>query len=275
VLAAVVLATNLTLSLAHLHGAAPWLVGSALLLAVAAPWRVVLGSVALSLLIHAAVLWARPVIESSTWMIAALGGIAVATGLHVVWLIRTHVLARLARAERLSGRDEVTELFNQTSLDHEMAIAVDASRRWQAATGLALIDIDHLGVVNTAQGRDKGDQALRAVARELQSSARRSDRVFRTGGDGFAVLLNGATRDSILAACERLRTRVELHTPMSISIGAAVLGFGERPDEWFARALDALSAAKTKGRNRTELRDTGFANVTRVTAATRRELRGE
>ena len=52
-----------------------------------------------------------------------------------------------------------------------------------------MIDIDHFKGINDQFGHQVGDMVLRTVAQRLEKCVRKSDRVFRYGGEEFAVLM--------------------------------------------------------------------------------------
>ncbi len=61
-------------------------------------------------------------------------------------------------------------------VEHELRVA----RRIQRADALLVIDVDDLEWVNEADGRQAGDDTLRAIARLLGETARDSDVIGRT-----------------------------------------------------------------------------------------------
>jgi diguanylate cyclase (GGDEF)-like protein len=65
-----------------------------------------------------------------------------------------------------------------------------ADRHYLPLTNLC-IDIDHFRQVNDAYGHVAGNDVLKSVADLVRLSVRRTDPVFRSGGDEFTVLLPG------------------------------------------------------------------------------------
>jgi diguanylate cyclase (GGDEF)-like protein len=123
---------------------------------------------------------------------------------------------------------------------------------------LALVAIDHFKRINDHHSHAVGDEALKAVARALQASAREADTVARWGGEEFAVLLPDTVLETARAAAERLRQAVEAidcsaFAPglrLAVSIGlASDAGFGHH-ERLLSRADAALYRAKQEGRNR-------------------------
>ena len=95
----------------------------------------------------------------------------------------------------------------------------------------------------------------------VRTCFRKDDLVSRYGGEEFAILLNGVTRDDLRSIGERLRGRVE-GTPanteqgevhVTVSVGAAVARGLDTPESLIERADTALYQAKNDGRNRVEV----------------------
>lgn len=122
-----------------------------------------------------------------------------------------------------------------------------------------MLDIDHFKRVNDDYGHHVGDVVLRQLAKIVQQYCRRSDAVFRYGGEEFCCICPAtAEKDAILLA-ERLLDAVRKESfglsgqqfPVTLSIGVA-----EGPKqmqqvgELLSAADKALYLAKESGRNR-------------------------
>ncbi|MCE1229942.1 MAG: GGDEF domain-containing protein, partial [Firmicutes bacterium] len=124
--------------------------------------------------------------------------------------------------------------------------------------------------INDSWGHEAGDRVLVEFAQLLQRSARKTDRLFRYGGEEFAALVSPATGESLARLGEHLRSETERtlavqDRSVTISIGAALLCEGELPEQWFARADQALYRAKHQGRNQVVL--DARESITRVCPA--------
>ena len=139
---------------------------------------------------------------------------------------------------------------------------------------ITIIDIDDFKPYNDHYGHLQGDDALRKVARALQSGLRRSDRLCRYGGEEFAVLLPQTRLEGAATAADRLRLLVEdlqvehelgTHQVLTVSCGVAEVGrFGPFPEHWseiISQADQALYEAKRRGRNRVSVAAEGQADV--------------
>jgi diguanylate cyclase (GGDEF)-like protein/putative nucleotidyltransferase with HDIG domain len=107
--------------------------------------------------------------------------------------------------ERLAAHDSLTGLLNRRQLHEHLAREIERCRRDGGSFGVVLLDLDGFKLVNDTSGHSEGDEVLRRVAEAMSRSSRRSDVVFRAGGDEFAVLLTGAPeRDEAVASAERV-----------------------------------------------------------------------
>lgn len=99
----------------------------------------------------------------------------------------------------------------------------------------------------------KGDEVLCALARTLESCARKGDLVFRWGGEEFVLLLPRTPLDTALSLAETIRVSVAKVSisglpRFTVSIGVAHHEGNESIDELFKRVDDALYRAKNDGR---------------------------
>ncbi len=93
------------------------------------------------------------------------------------------------RLRELAYHDPLTGLDNRSEIEKNIDSALFAARVNHNGFALIFLDLDHFKEVNDNYGHDAGDALLREVARRLQGSVRRSDKVGRLGGDEFVVML--------------------------------------------------------------------------------------
>jgi diguanylate cyclase (GGDEF)-like protein len=151
-----------------------------------------------------------------------------------------------------ASHDNLTGLLGHRAF-HESLAGGLSERRVEPLT-LAMVDIDDFKRINDTHGHPVGDEALRLVADALRRHVREHDRVFRVGGEEFAVLLPGLAGDDATQAAERLRQAVadvSFRTPLRVSIGLASwpIGAADR-DALIERADAALYDAKRSGKDR-------------------------
>lgn len=167
----------------------------------------------------------------------------------------------LTRAElqRISGTDQLIGLLNRRGFDQAAESALTKARDANLPTTVLMCDIDRFKAINDQFGHDFGDKVLIAVAQVLCSFAeRRQMLVARHGGEEFAVVMTGVSRERAAQYAEDLRQACAAEvvvgegasTNVTISIGLAQ-SHGEMDLGKVMRMADqALYAAKHRGRNR-------------------------
>ena len=158
--------------------------------------------------------------------------------------------------------DSLTGLLNRRMFD-EMAEAWFAQTlRLGVPFSLVLFDIDHFKRLNDSFGHQAGDAVLREIANCVQNVlSRQGDRLFRIGGEEFAVLASAANEGQLRTVMEMIRSTVEqrrLQHPdgpgavVTISLGGLLVrGCCDMTfTDAFRKSDEALYHAKAQGRNR-------------------------
>ena len=130
--------------------------------------------------------------------------------------------------------------------------------RYRDAFSLAVLDIDHFKQINDRFGHAVGDKALQIVTRMMLRNIRRTDYLFRTGGEEFVLLLPKTPLDKAAPVVEKIRASVgganfrykDERVPISLSAGVTEVHGGDDAEGVFERADRALYQAKQQGRDR-------------------------
>jgi two-component system cell cycle response regulator len=158
-----------------------------------------------------------------------------------------------------SRTDALTGVGNRMRLDEEIATLLSRAQRYGHKCSLAICDLDFFKSYNDHFGHVAGDEALRRVAEGMRSNLRSADAVFRYGGEEFVILLVEQPLGDAERAMERMRAQIEGLDipaadggPLTLSVGVAEIDpqNDQTPEQWIARADQALYAAKAGGRNR-------------------------
>lgn len=154
----------------------------------------------------------------------------------------------------LASLDPLTGAANRRMLKVDMEKSIKAVRQGAEPCTLAVLDLDHFKQVNDRHGHQTGDQILMDFARIVQQSMRRTDRLYRYGGEEFVLLLPQTSADNAALALEKLLSSVREalkapDRPVTVSIGAATLHTGEEAADLLNRADMALYQAKGDGRD--------------------------
>jgi diguanylate cyclase (GGDEF)-like protein len=148
--------------------------------------------------------------------------------------------------------DNLTGLLGHRAFHESLTVGLEGDQ-----FSLAMVDIDDFKVINDEFGHPVGDEALRLVAQALARNVREHDRVFRVGGEEFAVMMPGLTGEHAARAADRLREAVAdvpFRIPLSVSVGVAAWpGIAADRDALIEQADAALYDAKRSGKDRIAL----------------------
>lgn len=172
---------------------------------------------------------------------------------------------------RESESDKLTGLNNRRTFDSKFQQLVEQQRRSHEAYGnggdnqsrkvtsedsawLGIIDIDHFKGINDNYGHIYGDEILLLLSRQMQSYFRRSDLLFRFGGEEFVVLLEPADPKGAEVAFNHFREAIQNYSfpqvgQVTVSIGYAPIDRSSLSTAVFGCADKALYFAKANGRN--------------------------
>ncbi len=89
----------------------------------------------------------------------------------------------------LSTHDQATSLCNRAQFENLLY----AKTKEGGEFALCFIDIDGLRSINSLHGNEVGDQVISKFANAMVETFENNERVFRIGGDQFAVLIDQAT----------------------------------------------------------------------------------
>ncbi|BDY13302.1 GGDEF domain-containing protein [Hydrogenimonas cancrithermarum] len=156
--------------------------------------------------------------------------------------------------------DGLTRAFSKRMIAPILGQEVELSRLAGKPLLVAMIDIDDFKRINDTFGHAFGDFVLAKLVRLMQRNMRRSDYLFRYGGEEFLVLMPNTDLEGALRVLEKVRRKVHGHffkqgnreTRFTISIGLF-----EVDPEWI-RSIDGiieeadkrLYEAKRNGKNK-------------------------
>ena len=146
-----------------------------------------------------------------------------------------------------------SRLAYEETLDQELA----RWDRYQEAFSFAILDIDHFKRINDEYGHNAGDKALKIVARMMSDHIRKTDYLFRIGGEEFVLLLPKTSLEHATPLVEKIRTSVgdsKFHfkrtkVKISMSAGLTSVMTDDNAETVYERADNALYDAKDSGRD--------------------------
>ncbi|MBT7783142.1 MAG: sensor domain-containing diguanylate cyclase [Anaerolineae bacterium] len=151
--------------------------------------------------------------------------------------------------------DGLTGLKNIRSLYDDLEQEVVRSKRYEQKFSVLMCDLDNFKRYNDLYGHLTGDDLLRDLAMLMTSVARRSDKIFRYGGEEFTLILPETDWEQALILAERLREAVEEYnfilrnsgesSHITISLGLSVFpDDADTPKTLLEKADKALYKAK-------------------------------
>ena len=163
--------------------------------------------------------------------------------------------------EYLSHHDSLTDLYNRHYLYEVIERELHRANRYKEHLSLVVIDIDDFKEVNSNYGHMAGDAILQTIASCFKDSVRKSDLVFRTGGEEFLILLPKTSGEAALKLAERIRHTITVldnayDIQLTCSFGVAENHHQESFETWWRRADDAMRLAKKQGKDRVEFAKT-------------------
>jgi diguanylate cyclase (GGDEF)-like protein len=189
-----------------------------------------------------------------------------------------HVFRNMYNLLAYSDRDALTGLLNRKALDdtfysavlEEMDAGLDSRSQALAAPvapgqerrhrvppnyWLGTVSVDNFPILSDQHGHLIGEEVLLLVARILNNTFRTYDRIYRFGGDQFAVLMHCPDEALVLAAFERFRVNMEKFNFPQVGRVTACAGFtrvsaDDSPSTALERAERAVDYAQHHGYNK-------------------------
>ncbi len=185
------------------------------------------------------------------------------------------VYANFVRVLNEREVDQLTGIYNRGAFDSQLHATAQSLRNKAPARPdqpqwwLLMLDVDHFKPINDRYGHLIGDEVLHEFAQLMKDSFRGVDRLYRFGGEEFAVLLSPCSARNAMGSAERMRMTVERHNfsqvgHVTVSGGLAPVSY-DHIANIIGRADQAMYQAKRAGRNRTHHYATASATSLRVT----------
>lgn len=164
----------------------------------------------------------------------------------------------LAEYKRLVDTDPLTGVWNRRAFDNRLT---NVGTKNSGLVSLLLLDIDHFKQINDRWGHPFGDVIIRDTAQIVQSKLRNDVFVARTGGEEFAVILDGVEAELSEKLAERLVQSIREASfsnddlrldkgNVTISAGVCTAPPAVSGEDLYSKADQALYQSKRNGRNR-------------------------
>lgn len=174
---------------------------------------------------------------------------------------RSLLLAENAALKDKVLTDDLTQAYNRRYLEMYLDEELERSRRYDHPFSILFIDLNHLKKINDQHGHIAGSQVLQEVASLLKEKLRKSDKIFRFGGDEFVVGLPETDSEQALVVERRLNEALRRHrillrpgveTRITGSLGVATYPLdGATKEQLIRHADEAMYRSKAAMQDRT------------------------
>lgn len=160
---------------------------------------------------------------------------------------RTHELEIAnEKLTKLSHTDPLTELWNRRYFMEQSRQYIDNHLNYC----FALIDVDNFKEINDEDGHLVGDQVLQWLAQIITKKTSHSEKVFRIGGDEFAIIFLTSNIHDAEKLCEDIAREVASDVGVcTLSIGLTQFHDDQNIEDILHRADQAMYKAKDQGRD--------------------------
>ena len=162
--------------------------------------------------------------------------------------------------EEMAMLDPLTRACSRASFYEKAEFEVLRHRRYLHTLSILILDIDQFHLVEERFGHEIGDQTLVRLVGLIREVLRDTDIVCRLERDRFAIIAQETDTHEAYSLAKRLLKAVREEEfyrveALTAGIGLAQLVEGDETSAVIGRALEALSQAKSEGKNRIVVND--------------------
>lgn len=170
------------------------------------------------------------------------------------------VQPRMRTMRELAQTDTLTGVYNRALLNKTLGRLLGGAARRKEELSILMVDLNDFKQVNDQYGHQFGDLVLRKSAMEMVKVLRRSDFIFRYGGDEFMIILPGTSSTGGKLVTRKIQSklgRLKLSVPggryqsVSAAIGVATYPQDAKNDRDLISRADQASYEAKSGRRTT------------------------
>lgn len=158
--------------------------------------------------------------------------------------------------KKLTLIDQLTNAYNRKAFDHTMIEVLSLYKRYKTPFSLIIFDIDDFKKINDSYGHIAGDKVLKKLVKLINKNIRKTDTLYRIGGEEFIIVCKNTSQDDTFKVAEKIRTEIEEslsiienHT-ITASIGITGVLDGDNADSIYSRVDKNLYHSKNTGKNK-------------------------
>lgn len=103
-----------------------------------------------------------------------------------------------------SSKDPLTSVLTRRIFDKVMKGQLALAKTTHTEVGLLMCDLDHFKTINDSYGHLTGDAVLQHFSLLLNRHLRKSDYIFRFGGEEFIIILPATTEEDTYTLAKKL-----------------------------------------------------------------------
>lgn len=158
--------------------------------------------------------------------------------------------------------DALTNLYNRYFLKNFGNKEIEKVKRYRYPLSIAMIDLDNFKHINDNYGHDVGDLVLKDFSKILKESLRKSDTIFRYGGEEFLIFMPFTSKKDAKRALNKIKDILHNKSIMldldkkieyTFSAGIVEYNFEYSLENLIKKADNRMYKAKQNGKDRIEL----------------------
>ncbi len=154
--------------------------------------------------------------------------------------------------------DSLTGVYNKRYLNKRIKKEYSKVGRYGIRSSLIFLDIDHFKKINDNYSHEAGDYILKSIGRIIKKQVKKSDIVFRYGGEEFIIITPYSSSPEAAVLAHKIRKTIEgtsfrflkNNFKITVSAGAASISSSNSSSQALDRADKAMYYSKELGRNR-------------------------
>jgi len=152
--------------------------------------------------------------------------------------------------------DALTNIYNRKAFNERIEEKFDLYNRYESRFCIAMYDIDDFKFINDNYGHDAGDRVLVEMTKEIKSKIRKTDLIFRVGGEEFVIIFSKTLINEAFTVVEKIRETVSKmriidNRSITISIGITEVKEADTPTTIYERIDKLMYVSKHEGKNKT------------------------
>ncbi len=150
--------------------------------------------------------------------------------------------------------DELTKAFNRKSYNRRINEKLESFKRYNHDFCIAMYDIDDFKSINDTYGHDVGDKVLITMTKEVQSIIRKTDFLFRVGGEEFIILFPNSFLEESFKVSEKIRNKISTlriidNKKITISLGIIQVKSEDTSESIYEKIDKLMYKSKHNGKN--------------------------